>query len=109
MCVSNKTILSKPICSHVKKCSFNGVLYPEIYFLISIFFHNLNFKYVHINTKKVKKKILIKIPQGGYSTERPKLGVSGVKDTAKTNKDLGMHVMLLTGRIQCICPLVALL
>ena len=24
------------------------------------------------------------------STERPKIGVSGVKDTAKTNKDLGM-------------------
>ena len=24
------------------------------------------------------------------STERPKLGVHGVKDTAKTNKDLGM-------------------
>ena len=24
------------------------------------------------------------------STERPKLGVSGVKDTAKTNKDLGI-------------------
>ena len=24
------------------------------------------------------------------STERPKLGVPGIKDTAKTNKDLGM-------------------
>ena len=24
------------------------------------------------------------------STERPKIGVSGVKDTQKTNKDLGM-------------------
>ena len=34
----------------------------------------------------------IKNPQGGCATPPnvPKLGVSGVKDTAKTNKDLDM-------------------
>ena len=39
-----------------------------------------------------KKQKLIKIPQGGCATPPnvPKLGVSGVKDTAKTNIDLGM-------------------
>ena len=33
-----------------------------------------------------------KFPRGGCATPPnvPKLGVSGVKDTAKTNKDLGM-------------------
>ena len=31
------------------------------------------------------------------SSERPKLGVSGVKDTSKTNRSLG--VMLHTGKI----------
>ena len=33
-----------------------------------------------------------KIPQGGCATPLyvPKLGVSGVKDSAKTNKDLGI-------------------
>ena len=33
-----------------------------------------------------------KNPQGGCATPPniPKLGVSGLKDTAKTNKDLGM-------------------
>ena len=39
--------------------------------------------------KKTKKKF--KILKGvRHSTERPILGVPGVKDTAKTNKDLGM-------------------
>ena len=41
----------------------------------------------------VKKKIKEKISsRGGCATPPnvPKLGVSGVKDTAKTNKDLGM-------------------
>ena len=39
------------------------------------------------NLKKNKK-----IPQGGCATPPsvPKLSVSGVKDTAKTNKNLGM-------------------
>ena len=40
----------------------------------------------------VKKQKKIKIPQQGFATlpNVPKLGVSGAKDTAKTNKDLGM-------------------
>ena len=40
--------------------------------------------------KKQKKKK--KIPQRGCATPPnvPKLGVSGIKDTAKTNKDLDM-------------------
>ena len=38
------------------------------------------------------KKQKLKNPQGGCATPSnvPKFGVSGVKDTAKTNKDLGM-------------------
>ena len=40
----------------------------------------------------VKKQKLKKNPQGGCATPPnvPKLGVSRVKDIAKTNKDLGM-------------------
>ena len=39
-----------------------------------------------------KQKLKKKIPQGGCATPPniPKLGVSGVKDIAKTNTDLGM-------------------
>ena len=42
--------------------------------------------------KKEKFKEKLKIPQGGCATPPsiPKLGIPGVKDTAKTNKDLGM-------------------
>ena len=41
---------------------------------------------------KNRKNFLKIIPQGGCATPQnvPKLGISGVKDTAKTNKDLGM-------------------
>ena len=41
----------------------------------------------------LKKQKLKKFSRGGGvrdSTERPKIGVSGLKDTAKINKDLGM-------------------
>ena len=42
--------------------------------------------------KKQKLKILKNSPRGVRdSTERPKLGVPGVKDTAKTNKDLHIY------------------
>ena len=43
-----------------------------------------------VQKQKLKKKL--KIPQGGCTTPLnvPKLGVPGVKNTAKTNKDLGM-------------------
>ena len=43
-----------------------------------------------LKKQKLKKKLIN--PQGGCTTPPnvPKLGVSGVKDTAKTNKDLGM-------------------
>ena len=39
-----------------------------------------------------KQKFVKKIPQGGCATllNVPKLGVSGVKDTAKINKEIGM-------------------
>ena len=46
-----------------------------------------------IYTVKIPKfKIKKKIPQEGCATPPnvPRLGVSGVKDTANTNKDLGM-------------------
>ena len=41
---------------------------------------------------KVKKQKIKKLLRGVRdSTERPKLGASGIKDSAKTNKDLGMY------------------
>ena len=40
--------------------------------------------------KQRLKKILNSSRGMRDSTERPKLGVSGAKDTAKTNKDLSM-------------------
>ena len=49
---------------------------------------------------KNKKKLKIN-PHGGCATPPnvPKLGVSGVKDTAKTKFRKFRHVMLHTGRI----------
>ena len=46
--------------------------------------------YLHIDTLEANKQK--KIPQRGCATPPnvPKLGVSGVKDTATTNKDVGM-------------------
>ena len=40
----------------------------------------------------LKKQKFLKTPQRGCATPPyvPKLGISGVKDTAKTNKDLGI-------------------
>ena len=44
------------------------------------------------------------------STERPKLDVSGVKDTAKTNKDLGLLCYIQVEYSHSVFfPLVALL
>ena len=45
---------------------------------------------MYIYTVKVKIKKIYKNPQGGSATPPnvPKLGVSGVEDTAKTNKYL---------------------
>ena len=45
--------------------------------------------YTHLKQKKIKK---LKISRGGcaITPNVPKISVSGVKDTAKTNKDLGM-------------------
>ena len=93
--ISNVLVVT--ICQRTLK----GALYPEMpefHFLISRYFYNLNLKYVHIKKKKLKKKL--KNPQGWCTTPPnvPKLGVSGLKDTAKTNKDLGMSC-LHTGRI----------
>ena len=47
-----------------------------------------------VKKQKVKKKL---IPQGGCATlpNVPKLGVSGVKNTAKTNKVCGMSCCTL--------------
>ena len=65
---------------------------PEnLFSLISRYFSNINLKYVHkyswkANIKKNFKIFLIEC----NTTERPKLGVSGVEDTAKTNKYLDM-------------------
>ena len=47
---------------------------------------------MHINTPKKQKLNKIKNSSGGCASlpSVPKLGVSGVKDTAKTNKDCSM-------------------
>ena len=68
------------------------VLQHKIYFFNINFFHNLNFKYVHTHFRSSNLKKNKKITQGGCLTPAnvPKLGVFGVKDTAKTNKDLGI-------------------
>ena len=68
-----------------------GVLHPEFFFNIN-FFHGLKFKYVHIHTLggNIKKKKNSSWEVRDF-TERPKIkGFSGVKNTAKINKDLGM-------------------
>ena len=67
-----------------------GVLYPEIYsFNINFFGHNFYLKMCIYTLKKQTFKNNFKIPQGGCATPPnvPKLGDSGVKDTANTNKD----------------------
>ena len=61
-------------------------------FLILRYFYKINLKDVQLDSQKTKflKKILNL--QGGCATPLnfPKLGVSGLKHTVKTNKDLGM-------------------
>ena len=82
---------------------FKGVLHPEmpdiLFFLISKFLYNLNFKYVHIHNYKAKLKNIYKkfsVGRGRATPPNiPKLGFSGVKDTAKTNKDWGMSCWIL--------------
>ena len=95
-----KILMTKRICKQwiINNCIFTEFWqkqsltstrygYPEIYFF-NIFFYSLNFKYVLIHTKK--RKIKKKISRGCATPPNvPKLGVSGVKDTAKTNKDWG--------------------
>ena len=58
----------------------------------------------------VKKQKVIKNSERVVrdSTERPKLGVSGVKDTAKTNKDISMSCYIQV-KYSVFFPLVALL
>ena len=84
------------VSNYTIKMQFKGVLHPEVhdilFILISRYFYNLNFKYVH-NTP-LKSKIKIKYIQGGgggwacNSTERPKTRRLRRKGyTAKTNKD----------------------
>ena len=82
------------LSNYTIKMQFKGVLHPEmpdnLFFLISRYFYNFNFKYVHNNIYTVKKQNLKKNSQGGWCATPPnvpKLGVSGVKDTAKTDKD----------------------
>ena len=96
------------LSNYTIKMQFKGVLHPEmpdiLFFLISRYFYNLNFKYVHILQLKLQfnskiKKNNKKNSQGGGGCATPpnvpKLGVSGVKDAAKTNKDLGMSCCIL--------------
>ena len=81
------------LSNYTIKMQFKGVLHPEMpdilfFFNIKIF---LQFKfqicaYTQLKAKFKKKKN----SQGGRCatpSNVPKLGVSGVKDTAKTNKD----------------------
>ena len=95
--------------------SVKGVLHPEMsdilfFFNIKIF---LQFKfqicaYTQLKLKNYKKNL--KIPQGGCAAPPnfPKLGVSSVKDTAKTNKDLGMSCYIQV-EYSAFFPLVALI
>ena len=66
----------------LKSIIFNKKLFSSLKFHIYTYLKSKNF------TKKIKKFF----GGGGCVTPPnvPKLGVSGVKDTAKTNKDLGM-------------------
>ena len=59
-------------------------------FLITLFFHKFNFKYVQVYA--LKKQTLKKNPHKGCANPPnvPKLGVSSVKVNAKTNKGFGM-------------------
>ena len=83
------------LSNYTIKMQFKGVLHPEmpdiLLFLISRYFYNLNFNMCIYTVKKTKfKKIIKKFSVGGGCATPPnvpKLGVSGVKDTAKTNKD----------------------
>ena len=63
-------------------------MYKLRLFFISIFFHSC--AYAHLKSK-IKNK---NNSQGGCATPLnvPKLGVSGVKDTVKTNKDLDIQL-----------------
>ena len=90
------------LSNYTIKMQFKGVLHPEMpdipfFFNIKIF---LQFKfricaYTQLKNKIKKKKIILR--GGGCATPPnvPKLGVSGVKDTAKRLR----HVMLHTVRI----------
>ena len=66
-----------------------GALHPEIYLLNIIVFIIFISNMCLYKLKKQKLFKNLKIPQGGCATPPnvSKLGVSGVKDTAKTNKD----------------------
>ena len=79
---------------------FKGVLHPDmhdilIFFNIKIF---LQFKFQICAYAQLKNKNL-KILQRGCATPPnvPKLGVSGVNDTAKANKDCGMPCLYTGG------------
>ena len=82
------------LSNYTIKMQFKGVLHPEMpifyYFNIKIF---LQFKFQICAYTQLKSKILKnnkKILRGGGCAtppKVPKLGVSGVKHTAKTNKD----------------------
>ena len=67
-------------------CTLKSIFFNINFFII--FISNMC-KYTHKRHKLLKNK---EIPQGGCATllNVPKLGVSGVEDTAKTNKDWGM-------------------
>ena len=74
---------------------FKGVLYlaemPDYIFCNIKIFFKFKFELIYtVKRQKLNKKL--KIPQGRCTTPPnvPKLGVSGVKDTAKPNKYLGM-------------------
>ena len=85
------------LSNYTIKMQFKGVLRPEMPDILYIFFNIkifLQFKfqicaYTQLKSK-IKKKIIKKFSEGGGCATPPnvpKLGVSGVKDTAKTNKD----------------------
>ena len=92
------------LSNYTIKMQFKGVLHSEMpdilfFFNIKIF---LQFKfqicaYTQLKSKIKKKNFNFKNSQGGCATPPnvPKLGVSGVKDTAKTNKECGMLCCIL--------------
>ena len=66
------------LSNYTIKMQFKGVLHPSemldiLFFLISIYFYNLYFKYEHIHSYVIKKKVKNSSRGVRNCTERPKI------------------------------------